>query len=67
MHNRGAGTLLLEHLVSLARGREVRAFTAQTLTQNALMLQAVMPEVAPAEGSTGRHSPAGAGDGTRRR
>ena len=32
MHNRGVGTLLLEHLVSLARGRGVRAFTAQTLS-----------------------------------
>jgi len=39
MHNRGVGTLLLEHLVSLARGRGVRAFTAQTLSENALMLQ----------------------------
>ena len=39
IHNRGVGTLLLEHLVSLARGRGVRAFTAQTLSENALMLQ----------------------------
>jgi acyl-CoA synthetase (NDP forming)/GNAT superfamily N-acetyltransferase len=39
MHNRGVGTLLLEHLISLARSREVRTFVAETLTENALMLQ----------------------------
>ena len=39
MHRRGVGTLLLEHLVSLARGREVRTFVAETLTENALMMQ----------------------------
>ncbi|HTT53709.1 MAG TPA: GNAT family N-acetyltransferase [Streptosporangiaceae bacterium] len=39
MHNRGIGTLLLEHLVSLARARGVRVFVAETLTENALMLQ----------------------------
>jgi acyl-CoA synthetase (NDP forming)/GNAT superfamily N-acetyltransferase len=39
MHNRGIGTLLLEHLVSLARGRGVRTFIAETLTDNTLMLQ----------------------------
>jgi acyl-CoA synthetase (NDP forming)/GNAT superfamily N-acetyltransferase len=39
MHNRGAGTLLLEHLISLARGRGVRTFVAQTLSENALMLK----------------------------
>ena len=39
MHNRGIGTLLLEHLVSLARGRGVRTFVAETLTENTLMLQ----------------------------
>jgi len=39
MHSRGIGTLLLEHLVSLARGRGVRAFEAETLTDNAPMLQ----------------------------
>jgi acyl-CoA synthetase (NDP forming)/GNAT superfamily N-acetyltransferase len=38
MHRRGVGTLLLEHLVSLARGRGIRAFTAQTLTENTPML-----------------------------
>ncbi|MGP7999658.1 MAG: GNAT family N-acetyltransferase [Streptosporangiaceae bacterium] len=39
MHNRGIGTLLLEHLVSLARTRGVRVFVAETLTENTLMLQ----------------------------
>ena len=39
MQNRGVGTLLLEHLISLARGRGFRAFTAETLTENALMLK----------------------------
>ena len=39
MHSRGIGTLLLEHLVSLARGRGVRAFEAETLRDNVPMLQ----------------------------
>ena len=39
MHGRGIGTLLLEHLVSLARGRGVRMLVAETLTENTLMLQ----------------------------
>jgi len=39
MHRRGVGTLLLEHLVSLARGRGVRTFVAETLSENALMMQ----------------------------
>ena len=39
MHNRGVGMLLLEHLISLARNRGLRAFTAETLSENALMLR----------------------------
>ena len=39
MHHRGIATLLLEHLVSLARRRGLRAFTAQTLAENAPMLR----------------------------
>ena len=39
MHNRGVGTLLLEHLISLARSQGLRAFTAETLAENTLMLQ----------------------------
>ena len=39
VHSRGVGTLLLEHLISLARSHGVHAFTAETLVENALMLQ----------------------------
>jgi acyl-CoA synthetase (NDP forming)/GNAT superfamily N-acetyltransferase len=39
MHNRGIGMLLLEHLISLARTRGLHAFTAETLSENALMLK----------------------------
>ena len=39
LHHRGVGMLLLEHLVSLARGRGIRAFTAETLSENAAMLR----------------------------
>ena len=37
MHRRGVGTLLLEHLVSLARVREVRTLVAETLTEPAVL------------------------------
>ena len=39
LHHRGIGMLLLEHLVSLARGRGFREFTAETLSENAAMLR----------------------------
>ena len=39
LQNHGIGMLLLEHLVSLARGRGFRAFTAETLSENAAMLR----------------------------
>ena len=39
LHNRGIGMLLLEHLVSLARGRGFRNLTAETLSENAAMLR----------------------------
>ena len=39
LHHRGIGMLLLEHLVSLGRGRGLRAFTAETLSENAAMLR----------------------------
>jgi acyl-CoA synthetase (NDP forming)/GNAT superfamily N-acetyltransferase len=38
MHHRGIATLLLEHLVSLARSRQITTFTAETLTENQAML-----------------------------
>jgi acyl-CoA synthetase (NDP forming)/RimJ/RimL family protein N-acetyltransferase len=39
MHGRGVATLLLEHLVSLARQRHLRAFAAETLPENVAMLR----------------------------
>src|SRR5262249_45716463 len=38
MHGRGIATLLLEHLVSVARERGLRAFKATTLAENRSML-----------------------------
>src|SRR5579863_2637964 len=38
MHGRGTATLLLEHLVSIARERGVRAFMAEALAENRPML-----------------------------
>ena len=38
MHHRGIATLLLEHLVSLARARRIESFTAETLSENISML-----------------------------
>ena len=39
MHHRGIATLLLEHLVSSARGEGVTIFTAETLSENKAMLK----------------------------
>ena len=39
MHGRGVATLLLEHLVSIARLRGLHTFTAETLAQNVGMLK----------------------------
>ena len=39
MHNRGVGTLLLEHLISRARNQGLHAFTATTLSENSAMLR----------------------------
>jgi acyl-CoA synthetase (NDP forming)/GNAT superfamily N-acetyltransferase len=38
MHHRGIATLLLEHLVSYARSHQITVFTAETLGENAPML-----------------------------
>ena len=38
MHRRGVATLLLEHLVSLARAHGVKAFTAEVLADNYAVL-----------------------------
>ena len=51
LHNRGIGMLLLEHLVSLARGRGFRAFTAETLSENAAMLRVFADAGLPAQRS----------------
>jgi acyl-CoA synthetase (NDP forming)/RimJ/RimL family protein N-acetyltransferase len=39
VHHRGVATLLLEHLVSAARGQGLRTFTASVLAENAAMLK----------------------------
>jgi len=39
MHHQGIATLLLEHLVSLARARQLEALTAETLRENTSMLR----------------------------
>jgi acyl-CoA synthetase (NDP forming)/GNAT superfamily N-acetyltransferase len=39
MHHKGIATLLLEHLVSLARSRHVTTFMAETRTENTAMLE----------------------------
>ncbi len=39
MHHRGIATLLLEHLVSSARGEDVTIFLAETLSENKAMLK----------------------------
>ncbi len=39
MHGRGVATLLLEHLVSIARHRKLQAFTAKTLATNAAIMR----------------------------
>jgi len=39
MHRHGIATLLLDHLVSIARQHHVRAFTAETLAENSAMLR----------------------------
>ena len=52
LHHRGIGTLLLEHLVSLARRRELTAFTATTLADNAAMLRVFADAGLPVRRST---------------
>jgi len=49
LHHRGVGTLLLEHLISLADGRGFRAFTAETLSDNAPMLKVFADAGLPAQ------------------
>ena len=49
MHDRGVGTLLLEHLISLACGQGVRILVAETLSENALMLKVFADAGLPAQ------------------
>jgi acyl-CoA synthetase (NDP forming)/GNAT superfamily N-acetyltransferase len=55
MHHRGIATLLLEHLVSWARGRQITTFTAQTLTGNRAMVNVFADAGLPVD----RHDEAG--------
>jgi predicted CoA-binding protein/RimJ/RimL family protein N-acetyltransferase len=49
LHGRGIATLLLEHLVSTARQRQVKAFTAETLAENTAMLKVFADAGLPAQ------------------
>src|SRR5215475_4182719 len=49
MHHRGIATLLLEHLVSLARSRRIATFVAETLTENQAMLRVFADAGLPVE------------------
>ncbi|HEY1320780.1 MAG TPA: GNAT family N-acetyltransferase, partial [Streptosporangiaceae bacterium] len=49
MHHRGIATLLLEHLVSLARSRQIATFMAETLTENKAMLSVFADAGLPVE------------------
>jgi GNAT superfamily N-acetyltransferase len=52
MHHKGIATLLLEHLVSLARSRQITMFTAETLTENLAMLTVSPTPACPSSGTT---------------
>ena len=49
MHHRGIATLLLEHLVSVARSHQIVTFAADTLTENKAMLQVFAAAGLPVE------------------
>jgi acyl-CoA synthetase (NDP forming)/GNAT superfamily N-acetyltransferase len=53
MHHRGIATLLLEHLVSLARARQLEALTAETLPENTGMLRVFSDAGLPAVSKRG--------------
>ena len=53
MHGHGIATLLLEHLVSIARDRGVQAFTAETLAENTAMLTVFADAGLPVQRQTG--------------
>ncbi len=41
MHHKGIATLLLEHLIWVARSNQITTFTAETLTENKAMLDVI--------------------------
>ena len=49
MHHRGIATLLLEHLVSVARSQRITTFAAETLTENKAMLNVFADAGLPVE------------------
>jgi acyl-CoA synthetase (NDP forming)/GNAT superfamily N-acetyltransferase len=49
VHGRGVASLLLEHLVWLARQRDLRAFVAETLAENSAMLRVFADAGLPAK------------------
>ena len=49
VHGRGIASLLLEHLVWLARQRDLRAFIAETLAENSAMLRVFADAGLPAK------------------
>src|SRR6516225_1836135 len=49
MHHKGIATLLLEHLVSLARNRQITSFKAETLNENKAMLSVFADAGLPVE------------------
>jgi acyl-CoA synthetase (NDP forming)/GNAT superfamily N-acetyltransferase len=49
MHGRGVATLLLEHLISIARRRQVTAFAGETLPENLSMQQVFADAGLPVE------------------
>jgi acyl-CoA synthetase (NDP forming)/GNAT superfamily N-acetyltransferase len=49
VHGRGVASLLLEHLVWLARQRDLKAFTAETLAENSAMLRVFADAGLPAK------------------
>ncbi len=49
VHGRGVASLLLEHLVWLARQRDLRAFIAETLAENSAMLRVFADAGLPAK------------------
>ena len=53
MHHRGVATLLLEHLVSLARASHIEEFTAETLSENVSMLRVFSDAGLPVRSSRG--------------